>query len=418
MKGMNYILLGMAALLVSACSSDSDLPEEHVFTPDATLSLSAGVPLKVKTKAAGAVISEETKQEDAIHVLDVLVFSGHGNDAVYQTGAKVTATETEAQAANLKAEDIPVEAGEATIVVLANVDIQENDVASKTLKDLLALTRSLDNETLNTNGLSMSSALIETNLLVGYHNIFGTSTDFPEDEGHTPQAKRGDAVKLVRHVAQINLKSVEIKEETGATFDLKEVFVANVKGLSRIATNDTDNGVEVASPTIDNSWWYGDCEADTWNGVYKLTTGGVKKDFLAWTPIPVASVSENSALETQGGYRSVASFYVYENRQPAELGYRTLLVLKGDYTYKNGRKVEDRYYTISVNDPDMKGSTSTEIGTTTPHNFVKRNYRYNISLTIKSSGSDRPYDPASEACMDVAITVADWNVVEQDETLD
>ena len=45
-------------------------------------------------------------------------------------------------------------------------------------------------------------------------------------------------------------------------------------------------------------------------------------------------------------------------------------------------------------------------------------YRYNISLTINSSGSDRPYDPVTEACMDVAVTVADWDVIEQNEDLD
>ena len=75
-----------------------------------------------------------------------------------------------------------------------------------------------------------------------------------------------------------------------------------------------------------------------------------------------------------------------------------------------------------INDPEMEGSTSTELADSqkgsTSHDFIKRNYRYNISLKIKSSGSDRPYDPASEACMDVVIKVADWSVVEMDETLE
>ena len=83
---------------------------------------------------------------------------------------------------------------------------------------------------------------------------------------------------------------------------------------------------------------------------------------------------------------------------------------------------KERFYTISINDPEMEGSTSTELADSqkgsTSHDFIKRNYRYNISLKIKSSGSDRPYDPASEACMDVVIKVADWSVVEMDETLE
>ena len=64
------------------------------------------------------------------------------------------------------------------------------------------------------------------------------------------------------------------------------------------------------------------------------------------------------------------------------------------------------------------GTMTDAEGGTPDHSCVKRNYRYNISLTINSSGSDRPYDPVTEACMDVAVTVADWDVIEQNEDLD
>lgn len=94
-----------------------------------------------------------------------------------------------------------------------------------------------------------------------------------------------------------------------------------------------------------------------------------------------------------------------------------MLVLKGTYIDNNGKVEEDRFYTISVNDPN-RGYTLTEGEDVPKHSFVKRNYRYNISLTINSSGSDRPYDPVTEACMDVAVTVADWDVIEQNEDLD
>lgn len=110
-------------------------------------------------------------------------------------------------------------------------------------------------------------------------------------------------------------------------------------------------------------------------------------------------------------------FILHGHNNSKLVGQRTLLVLKGTYIDNNGKVEKDRFYTISVNDPN-RGYTLTEGEDVPKHSFVKRNYRYNISLTIKSSGSDRPYDPASEACMDVAVTVADWDVIEQNEDLD
>ena len=59
-----------------ACSSNEDIPEEHVFTPNATLSLATGVYGDGRTKAVGIDVTEEEKKENKIHTLDVLVFSG------------------------------------------------------------------------------------------------------------------------------------------------------------------------------------------------------------------------------------------------------------------------------------------------------------------------------------------------------
>lgn len=409
MKLRNYFLLSIVVGAAFACSSNEDIPEEHVFTPNATLSLTAGIYGSNHTKAAGATITEEEAKEDEIHTLDVLVFSGSGETAQYQTEQRANSTTVS---------DIPVEAGSATIVVLANSGFAEKRFVGKTLSNVLKETRSLEGENLE-DGLSMSSAVIETNISINKHNIFRDLYDFEE---HLPAEKKGEVIDLYRHVAQVNLKSVQISEESnsGAKFVLEKVFVANVKGYSRIATVDDDHSVEaVAALTGQKLWWYGDCALDSWNGEYKTTTDGAeKKDLLAWTPGSTTEITQDKALETAKGKRAVASFYVYENRNNTPLGQRTLLVLKGQYTDKSGRDEGTRYYTVSVNDPKMKGSTSTESDGKVSHNYIKRNYRYNISLAIKSSGSDRPYDPASEACMDVAVKVADWDVIEQEEELD
>ena len=93
----------------------------------------------------------------------------------------------------------------------------------------------------------MSSRLIEATLDEGKHNIFGEIKDF---SGHMPNvSKDGNNIKLTRHIAQINLKSVSVKSDNGkASFVIDSVFMANVKGYSLMAANSTEEwGARFAS---------------------------------------------------------------------------------------------------------------------------------------------------------------------------
>ena len=334
-----------------ACSSNEDIPEEHVFTPNATLSLATGVYGDGRTKAVGIDVTEEEKKENKIHTLDVLVFSGTGDDAVYQTQRRANETTL--------VPDIAVEAGSATIVVLANSSIDPKAFVGKKLSQVLEYTHSLKDETLD-RGLSMSSKVIETNLTIDTHNIFGDANSFVGN--HSPNEIKGGKIELYRHVAQVNLKSVKISTtNTGATFQLEEVFMANVKGYSHIASKKEypNNWVEAnAAPSGEKLWWYGDYFEDDWNGEYKITKDGVMINFLAWTPETI-EITKDAVLETENGKRAVASFYVYENLKETPVGQRTLLVLKGTYIDNNGKVEKDRFYTISVNDPN-RGYTLTD----------------------------------------------------------
>ena len=404
MKLKSYFLLSIVVGMAFACSSDENVPEVEVFTPDATLSLAAVADGKSLTKA-GEGEKENIDQEDAIKSLHVMVFYAGGN---LQVDKVVAATN--------RVDDLDVQSGAVKILVLANAGTQENQFG--TLERALAYQRALENENEN-NGYSMSSRLIEATLDEGMHNIFGNIIDFP---GHMPNvSKEENDIKLTRHIAQINLKSVSIKSDNGkASFVIDSVFVANVKGYSLMAANSTEEWGEVESknaPESNSLWWYGQYENEYWNGEYKTIEDGLLKADLLGFDANKRKVISSSPWEPETGQLACGkSFIVYENMVDAvEPGQRTLLVLKGTYTDGNGRVEANRFYTIPVN--AMGKMTDAESGTP-DHSYVKRNYRYNISLTIKSSGSDRPYDPASEACMDVAVTVADWDVIEQKEDLD
>ncbi|WP_304959676.1 hypothetical protein [uncultured Parabacteroides sp.] len=269
----------------------------------------------------------------------------------------------------------------------------------------------------------MSSKVIETTLEEGKHNIFGNADDFAT---HIPNVKKSGKILLTRHIAQINLKSVSVESENGeASFVPDSVFVANVKGYSLMASSSTTEWGTVETTTAPEGkslWWYGQYADGSWNGKYKTTQDGLLEADLLGFAVSKVTVAKNSPWKPEKDEIACGkSFIVYENMSGAAiLGQRTLLVLKGTYTDDYGKTEANRYYTISINDPDMSGSISTEgeDNGKVSHKYVKRNYRYNVTLTIKSSGSDRPYDPASEACMDVAVKVANWDVIEQNEDLD
>ena len=70
MKLKSYFLLSIVVGMAFACSSDENVPEVEVFTPDATLSLAAVADGKSLTKA-GEGEKENIDQEDAIKSLHV-----------------------------------------------------------------------------------------------------------------------------------------------------------------------------------------------------------------------------------------------------------------------------------------------------------------------------------------------------------
>ena len=62
MKLRNYFLLSIVVGAAVACSSNEDIPEEHVFTPNATLSLATGVYGDGRTKQLELMLQKKKKE--------------------------------------------------------------------------------------------------------------------------------------------------------------------------------------------------------------------------------------------------------------------------------------------------------------------------------------------------------------------
>ena len=132
-------------------------------------------------------------------------------------------------------------------------------------------------------------------------------------------------------------------------------------------------------------------------------------------------------VTTLNAYETANSFYVYEN---TDLNNRTLLVVKGDFSYKTsdtGRKIEsDRYYTIALGkDFDVvtsDGNVASELltlrevtaGDNGKYNGLYRNLQYNLTLTVTGPGYQTPGGGGDPTTLDVQCVVVPFGQVNQE----
>lgn len=438
MKFRSYFLLSIVVGVAFACSSNEDIPEVHVFTPDATLSLTAGTGEK-DTKAY------DTSDDAKIHRLQMFVFTGTGEDATYQNSKDTTIVDP---VTSVKLEDLPVQSGSASLLVLANYPAITGLSSSTTLSDIMEQTVSLDQEgsVSGYKGYSMSSEVYHITIAAGKHNIIGAEDDFTS---HTPQVSLStNPVTLVRNVAKINLVSLSLKTKNednsdyvlpdGSkpfSFELDSIFVSNVKSVSGVAsiedwTNANSWGAVEVEMTGNRKWWFGAFNSEAYNDTLSQVSGDQNNLLLynvadsaannKWNYGRSLTTTTNTKISNDNGLGK--SFLVYENMNRSDadavpLGEQTILVVCGRYTRDfNGAKVtEHGYYAVPVNNKKFGAKVPEGVAN---HEFVKRNVKYNISLTIASTGSSTPYGWDSYAHLSAIVTVMPWNVVEIKEEVD
>lgn len=444
MKLRNYFLLSIVVGAASACSSD-DVPDIPVVrVPDAMLSLAIGVDGNLSTKGPADVENTNlVTLDEQIKSLHVFVFN---SDGTFMSGKDSTLTHENEGEQNVTGDtnkkfktanqvlNIPVLSGNAKVLVIANGKTSANNYTG-TLNDLclIAKATSLDEEVAGF--YTMSSRVMNVSVAVDKTNCMGytTSEIKTKDNGQLTFQENGDtdaAVKLYRSVSKVRFGNLTIKETTKdnigtpVKFVLDTVFVANVKGLSLLASNSENagwGGSLNAAITDKANWWYG--AYPDGEGEYKVIEG-TQKGNLLYAPNPDNVPSKIFAVEpgTTKTKTVDCSFQVYENQEG--MGAQTLLIVRGDYTYipQGGTVADaiteyDRFYTIPVNQV-FEGSTSDFASGLSQHSGIRRNIQYNINLTITGTGSTKPYDKDATACINVAVEVEKWGVVHQDETLE
>lgn len=456
MKLKSYIFSILAVALLSCSTDDVDdvIKKEEPLVCNATLSLA--VKSDVKTKAlTSADYNRIKKLSLAIFVKDQLL----SLTEVPALGEEKVTSIT----------DVPVVAGAVKLILFANYFDEENltkiKVAGtniseyKKLEVLLKNEKNVNDQDNSGNGLTMSSEILEYDLKPG-RNYVGF------DEGEDGYVVTKNPVKLIRNVSKVQLETIFLRPSENylgkgnVTFKLKEFFVANVKSRSKLIS---DSGSAEAF----------DSNSDFWlSGAYANIEGALKNGQATETPylfydvinpprnfnemnehfpflnkdpwVCVGNIfgldeSNKNVIEIKAEYQNGVDykeypkigtsygplmplgtyFYVYENMLKQD-DNRTLLIVKGDYTYEpveKGQKVvlKDRYYAVTIN---KEGESVDLSGRAPEYLYVKRNNVYNVILTIMGPGSDTPYDIQNTAHMSALVKVKDWDVVNQDEEVD
>lgn len=396
MKIGKLLLTAVIALGLMACNNEEG--PELPTSADATISIkvfpSSDTPgLRATGNLSGnGIAAVGLAAESAIKTLEAWVFV-NGNLETYKTVTIADAAETEIT-------NIEVTSGTRTIVVAANAGI-----GTKATLELLTVATAKDLSQDITDGLPMTAEPISLDLVAGqnYYGYTGKTdgTNFSE----------GVPMPLVRTNARVAI--------VGATLQLPTLEPGEVQ-LFDALTN-----VQVAmfnvpkksslfgtSLAINNNYLFG----SAWPSSQSSYTVGTVESTL--TDGSVAFPIANTAAAP------AAYYYVNENVSTVTKE-RTFIVLRGKPTL-NGTAVSApglytdadgyTYYPVWVNASD-KGYTYNrpDLVGYLGNNLIQRNFQYNISLTITGIGNPT-IDPAEDAWLDVKVSVAPWEVVNQNVT--
>jgi len=447
MKLKSLLLIALIVCVFYSCTNNDD-PTTKTKVPvlaNATMALS--VQTDIKTKADGDAVTVAPDKQ--IKSLLVAVFNkGAYTSNGYSDGDLVytlfISYDNPQQAAIASGKGLL--SGDAQLLIVANPEsslvntiqgyVNTNKGAGHyNLTDVQALQTSLENETItgtNYKGLTMSSSPIDVTFVTGVNYIgYVTTKGAYTGEGGAGQEIYGQNIVLSRTVAYIQLNSLSLtssSEYTSASFMPTEVFVANVKSKSLVIP--ISGSIEVAYDNTSSFYWVGDNAWTTAVGKYKTGINAYKADlgttFIGNPKLDLSGVSTVSFSNAElAGYGN-RFFYVYTNQNgerstvtDSEKNY-TLLVIKGDYTYKPVAESDktvtekDRYYTVIVNDSRfIEGVNDTADG-----KHIIRNTKYYVDLIIAGTGSDDPYTPGAFAHVSAKIHVTPWNVVSMNSDVD
>ena len=413
----------MIACAFASCSND-DVPTPDNGNPDAE----GGTSLTVKFDKAA-----DTKASGDITSLSMLVFNVDGKLEVVGTKATTPAVE-EGSDAVAHAE---LTAGVKEVALIANYIVPttgEQSLIGKTKAEVFAvLNKTFDSE-LEVEGTLTMNSKIYTGVVVAAEkkNVFGFATAPAGyvNVGGLTDTDLKSPVKLYRNVAKVVLNKISTKVAENSNkprysdpqLVLKEIFILQGHKKTNLMG---ENWGQYATTNVDDEWYSAYAHTDEWtekDDLYTLVENPtVPENTPSWIKTTITGT-----VTTLNAYETANSFYVYEN---TDLDNRTLLVVKGDFSYKINdidRKTEsDRYYTIALGENFQVSAGESNVasellalrgvtGNDGKYNGLYRNLQYDLTLTVTGPGYQTPGGGGDPTTLDVQCVVVPFGQVNQD----
>ena len=385
-----FLLLAVGALWLTSCSSEDAVQGSGNTESERVLLLSISTGQTIGSRAETK--TDLTADEKAIEDMTIGIFDANGNVRTIQSLEK-DASATPATAGNgkfvisgTKAEakivTTGLQAGDKVVVAVNTKLNSANEATFKKAKSVADFNKGYIDATsaltAASNGTTLSAAKLpkygEETLVAG-----SNSSEFKAD------------VKVKNLVSRVTLASLNTDFAADgpykdASFTLSDIFLLNVPN-----TVDFSTKAWTAQPV---SYIHG---SDVDGTGYTAATD--KKAFLV-----KSSAAVNDYL------------YTLPNQYTAN-PQKTILVLKGNFKKADDPTGKSVYYPLALNAKYDNAGSATAVDCSTPFvTYPGRNYKCNV--TIKTIGSDSPWQEAGPLTATVDVEVEKWTDVEQNTTFE
>ena len=382
-----FLLLAVGALWLTSCSSEDAVQGSGNTESERVLLLSISTGQTIGSRAE----TDLTADEKAIEDMTIGIFDANGNVRTIQSltkgGSKTSASAGSGQfvingtKAEAKIVTTGLKAGDSVVVAVNTKLNSANEATFKKAKSVADFNKGYIDATsaltAASNGTTLSAAKLpkygEEKLVAG-----SNSSEFSVN------------VKVKNLVSRVTLASLNTAFDADgpykdASFTLSDIFLLNVPNTVDFSTN------AWTAQTV--SYIHG---SDVDGTGYTAATA--KKAFLV-----KSSAAVNDYLYT------LPNQYTGANRQ------KTILVLKGKFKKDKNSTSEtgtDVYYPLALNATYDDTGKATAVDCSTPFvTYPGRNYKCNV--TIKTIGSDSPWQEAGPLTATVDVEVEKWTDVDQ-----
>lgn len=388
-----FLLMAVGALWLSSCSSEDAVQGSGNTESERVLLLSISTGQTIGSRAETK--TDLTADEKAIEDMTIGIFDANGNVRTIQSltkgGSNTSASAGSGQfvingtKAEAKIVTTGLKAGDNVVVAVNTMLNSANAATFKAAKSVADFNKGYIDATSALTAASNGTALSAAKLPKYGEAALVSSADNSSEFSVNVKVKN-----LVSRVtlASLNTDFAADGPYKNASFTLSDIFLLNVPNTVDFSTN-----AWTAQPV---SYFHG---SDVNGTGYTAATD--KKAFLVKSP-----AAPNDYLYT------LPNQYTGKNRQ------KTILVLKGKFKKDKNSTSEtgtDVYYPLALNAKyDNAGSATAVDGSKPFVTYPGRNYKCHV--TIKTIGSDSPWQEAGPLTATVDVEVEKWTDVDQTTT--